>query len=195
MGEYRSVNLFFMSHDFEYFTEFLENPSAPEINEFFRMLRQWAEYLEAHEHEFNYLADDDWKEIRERIIAELEIRVPLKDDLEDEWEELNEEGENLYELNSSAATEFLHRKLNFMKTYRYVFDFCEADIDEFERLINDYLKSMQEARIADEKVRFTKLALDTAIAELDEELVKYYERTGKILVLPSYQEKKAHRGN
>lgn len=179
----------------EYFSEFLENPSAPDLNEFFRVLRQWAEYLEAHKHEFNYLADDDWKEIRERLIAELEIRVPLKDDLEVEWETLNDEGANIYELSDTAATEFLYRKLDFMKSHQYVFDFGDEDINEFERLVIDYLKSLKEAQIADEKVRSTKLRLDHAIAELDEELVRYYERTGKILVLPIYKDKKAYRGN
>jgi len=179
----------------EYFTEFLEDPSVPDINEFFRILRRWIKYIEAHKDEFNYLADDEWKEVRERLIAELDIRVDIKDDLEFEFDEINGEFEKIPEGDFDKSLELFNRRLEFMKTYKYVFDFSDEVINEFEEKIIDYAKGLEAARQADENVRIKQMELDIAIAALDDDLAKHYERTGKVPVLPSYPDKKVYKGN
>jgi len=184
-----------MSDDLEYFTEFLADPSVPDLNEFFRILRRWMVYITEHKDEFNYLLDDEWKEIRERLIGELEIRVDQKDELEYEWEDLIEEILDHDRVDYAEWIELLKRRLEFMKTYNYIFDIPEADIIKAEKEIKNMVMLREAAYRADQAYRFSKLSLDQAIADLDDKLTAYYQRTGKIPIYPVYKEKKVYKGN
>ena len=184
-----------MVHDFEYFADFLANPSAPELNGFFRMVRLWVKYVDAHKDDFNYLEDDEWKEIRERLLAELEIRMAIKDDLSRQFQGINQEIEDLPDGSFEEAIAIFKQRLEFMKTYQDVFDISDEEVCEFERLIEQTVKSLAKVRAAQENARVKKLEHEQSIADLDDEMFKYYERTGKIPMLPVYRDKKHFKGN
>ena len=184
-----------MSRDLEYFTEFLADPSAVSLGEFYRMAKEWGRYIIDHKGEFDYLADDEWKDIRERLLDEFQIREELKETVEAEWEELCEIIENFPNLDNDEKIEFLKRKLEFMKTYQGFYNFRDEDIAYFEEKIPKYIESARKTEIAEEQTRISKQELDKSIADLDEYLVNYYERTGKIPSVPSYSDKKKHKGN
>ena len=184
-----------MSKDLNYFTEFLEDPSAFSLGEFYRMVKEWANYVTAHKGEFDYLADDEWKDIRERLLAELPKREKIKEEVEAEWAELCELGENLPNLDDKVKIELLNRQLEFMKTYQGFYNFRDEDIAYFEEKIPKYIESVRKTEIAEDQVRISKQELVKSIADLDEFLVNYYERTGKIPSIPSYADKKKHKGN
>lgn len=184
-----------MSRDLDYFTEFLEDPSAVSFGEFYRMLKEWADYINAHKGEFDYLADDEWKDIRERLLAEFPKREEVKEAVEEEWAELCELGENLENLDDNEMIELLNRELEFMKTYQGFYNFTDEDIAYLEEKIPNYIESVREAEIAEEKARISKQNLDKSIADLDDCLVNQYERTGKIPSITSYSDKKKHKGN
>lgn len=182
-----------MSKDLEYFTGFLAEPSAYSFDDFFRMVREWAVYIENHKDEFDYLADDQWKEIRERLIAEFENREDEMEAADDEWDEICEV--SVEELDGWELVKFLNRKLEFMNKYQHYFKFREEDIAYLETNIPKFIKSLKKAETSDLRVRLSKIELDESIAEFDDHLVNYYERTGKIPIVPSYPDKKKHRGN
>lgn len=184
-----------MADDFEYFAEFLEAPAAPDINEFFRMVRRWAKYIEAHKGEFNYLEDDEWKEIRERLLAVLEIRVDEKDALWEEFEEMTNEELDHDVLSDAEIVEICRQRLEFMKSYQTLFQFPDEDIAELEKKFAEFVRSVEVARIKKIEARFARLELDKSIADLDEEMIKHYEKTGKIPMLPVYMKSKNRQGN
>ncbi len=184
-----------MTYDLAYFKDFLADPAAPDINEFFRLLHEWIKYIESHKHEFNYLEDDEWKEVRERLLDELEFRLDIKEDLQAEWDELLETVEKFENLTDEEVVEYTQRRLEFMKNYQHVFKIPDEDIAELERLTTDCLESMRASKIAAEQSRLAKLRLDESIANLDDSLSDYYERTGKRIILPAYRRKKVYRGN
>jgi len=184
-----------MSYDLKYFTEFLEDPSVPEIGEFYDMLTKWAEYLREHQDEFDYLADDEWKGIRERLIDEIEERDVLRKTIDAEWEEACRILEDPSEASDDAVLEALKKQLEIMKTYRKLHESTEEHIISLENHIADFTEKIRDARIAGEKARMAQLALENSIANLDDSLAKYQERTGKTPVLPNYRDKKVHKGN
>ena len=112
-----------MSRDLEYFTEFLADPSAYSFDEFFRWVREWGRYILDHKDEFNYLEDDEWKEIRERLIAEFEKREDKMDAVDDEWDEIGAMLENAANLSDKEKIELYERQIQFMKDYKSYFKF------------------------------------------------------------------------
>ena len=184
-----------MGYDLEYFTEFLENPSEPDIADFYAMVRKWTEYIREHQDEFNYLEDDEWKEIRERLIEEWQKREVVREAINAEWEKLNEEDDNSDNLSDEEVIDYMRRRLDFMKAHQKFYDFKDEDIIQLEESFSNFVESVKVAQIAEVQARLAKVALDKSIANLDDGLVKYYERTGKIPVLPVYPEKKVRKGN
>ncbi|CAN5253221.1 hypothetical protein BH10ACI1_BH10ACI1_20810 [soil metagenome] len=184
-----------MDHELEYFTEFLDDPSAPSIAEFYRMARLWCDYLAAHKADFNYLEDDEWKEIRERFIAEMRIREEIKDKIDIEWDEIEEDGENIEELGDDEALALIKRKLNFMKLHQDFYQFKEDEIATFEFHANKFEKSLENSKIAEENLRISKIAYEKSLGDLEETLFKVYERTGKIPFIHTYKGAKRYKGN
>ena len=66
----------------------------------------------------------------------------------------------------------------------------DEDIAGGEEALEKFVESVEIAEIAAEQARLAKIAHDQSIADLDDELVKYYEKTGKIFALPTYQRTK-----
>jgi hypothetical protein len=184
-----------MSYDLEYFTEFLEDPSAPDIGEFYEMLTEWAGYVREHRDEFDYLADDEWKEIRERLIAEVGKRDSLRKVIEVEWEESCRILEDTSQASDDEVLEALKTQLRIIRTYRKLHDFADEEISLLENHIADFSEKIRDAQIAEENARMAQIALEKSIINLDESLANYQERTGKTPVLPNYRDKKVHKGN
>jgi len=184
-----------MSYELEYFTEFLEDPSAPEIGEFYEMLTEWADYVREHRDEFDYLEDDEWKEIRERLIDEIEKRDVHRKAIDDEWQEACRIIEDDSKASDDEVLEALKKQLEIMKIYRKLHEFTDEHISSLENHITNYSEKIRAARIAEENARMAQLALEKSIANLDESLAKYQERTGKTPILPNYRDKKVHKGN
>ena len=181
-----------MSKDLEYFTEFLENPAASDNNEFHRMAREWGRYILAHKDEFDYLRDDEWKEVRERLLDELYRR---EDEGDAEYDAINLIAENSRDLSYEELIEFGDRKLRFMKNYQVRYNFPDEEIAEVENINEDFRKKYREAKKADEKLRRLRQKYRDSIAKLDDELVEFYRRTGKIPFITRYRDKKNHKGN
>ncbi len=185
-----------MNRDLDYFTEFLADPSAVSLGEFYRMVKEWANYVMAHKDDFDYLADDEWKEIRERLLAELSIREAKKEAVEAEWAEMCEIFENVENLHDWELVKLLNRQLEFMKAYQGFYNFTDEAIVHLETKIPEFVEKIKIAEKAEAEARKSKMKLDQSIADLDDELVRHYERTGKIVSLPSYpNKKKKPKGN
>jgi len=182
-------------YDLEYFREFLENPSAYPIGRFYSMLRAWGRYLSEHKDKFNYLEDEEWREIRERLIAEYPHREELKAQIDEEWEEINEIEEDADNLTDEELIEYFQKQLEFMKKYQELYDFTDEQIESGIEKLNNYIKTIENQKIADRNYRISKENLAKSIVDLDEELVKVYERTGKIPQLHNYRGIKHHKGN
>lgn len=184
-----------MSKDFEYFTEFLADPSKYPFDEFHKWAKEWGRYIIDHEGEFNYLEDDEWKEIRERLLDVFYAREHEMDEAEDEWEEICEIDETVDTMQGKEFINFMFRKLNFLKDHKYYFNFDQNIIRDFEKHIMDYVRTKKDAELAQLRASLKKIDYDNSIAELDDELVRYYERTGKIPRVTTHQPKKKHNGN
>jgi hypothetical protein len=184
-----------MSYDLEYFTEFLEDPSAPSLAEFYRMVTAWCHYLDEHKGEFNYLEDDEWEEIRERLLDEMDVREERKEQIEAEFEEIFVQVEDISVIGDEKAIELCKRRVQFMKDYQELYDFRDEDIAGMEEDLMNLEKSVRDAAILKDKLRAAEWELDESLAKIDDEMLKAYERTGKFPRIHWYQGLKQHKGN
>ena len=184
-----------MDKDLDYFKEFLENPSAVSLWDFYQMLGEWGNYLLEHKGEFNYLEDEEWREIRERLKAEYSIREMDKADLENEWEYLNDLSENPEALTDEEIISVLRRKVALIKAYREYFDFDDEELLEMEKKAENLMKAKKESLIANENLRRSEETLDKSLADMDDLLLNIEKQTGKIPKIQFYQAKKPHNGN
>lgn len=99
-----------MSKDLDYFAEFLANPAAYEFNEFYRMAGAWSKYIRDHKEDFNYLEDDQWKEIRERLLTELNKRETHRREVEEDWKDLCSTLEHIEMFNDKDAIRVMTRQ-------------------------------------------------------------------------------------
>lgn len=184
-----------MSRDLDYFTEFLENPSKPSLGEFYRMAKEWGTYLQEHKGDFNYLEDDDWKEIRERFIAEYLVREEEKQDVEDEWACIGIMVDRIEELSDLNALALLKRQTAFLEKYRDLYNVTDEMLKDSKAAYKKLEKSMKEAKIAEAKLRISEQNLQQSIADLDDHLVEAEEKTGKKQQMFFYKGKKGYKGN
>jgi ribosomal protein L17 len=180
-----------MNKDYEYFKEFLDNPAPYSNNEFHSKLRDWAEYIKARADEFNYLEDDEWKEIRERIIEE----IGRREDIRAEFEELDWLLETIEKFGSTARIKVYNRWLSFMKNNQLEYDFTDEQIAELEASLESLIHAERRCEITGQKVLMAKINYRKSIEKLDDDLAEYYEKTGKTPVLTSLPLKKKIKGN
>lgn len=181
-----------MEKEFEYFKDFLEDPGSYNVREFFEWVHEWAQYLTTHKDEFNYLEDEEWREIRERLIAAFEV----KEDLRLEFEDLSERLEAFDENTSDQDRIDLYRDwLEFMKRNQAEYEFTDEQIAGSEIVLNNFKQSVRKSEIAEENLRKSTIELQKSIDELDEALFEHYERTGKRPILTSLHAKKKISGN
>lgn len=185
----------FMSYDLEYFREFLEDPSVPPIAEFYEMVNKWGTYLIEHNGEFNYLEDDEWKEIRERLIKEFAKREAVKHEINDEWEALLEAVGDYNKLSDEEAIAYGKRKLEFIKTHKDLYSFPDEEIKRLEEALISLEESYHKDLDAQEQLRISDLKLEESLANLDKEMLRIYERTGKFPRVQFYSGVKKNKGN
>lgn len=184
-----------MDKDLDYFKDFLANPSAVSLWVFYEMLSDWGNYLLEHKGEFNYLEDEEWREIRERLKTEYRIREADKADLEYEWEYLNDLSENPEALTDEEIISVLWRKVALIKAYREYFDFDDEELLDMEKKAENLMKAKKEAHIANENLRRSEEIFDKSLADMDDLLLNIEKKTGKIPKIQFYQAKKPHNGN
>jgi hypothetical protein len=184
--------------DLEYFREWHENPKAYVNKVFYEYVHEWIKYIKAHADEFNYLEDDDWKEIRERLLDELYRREDLKDMFFEIDADIQATGEDDY----AARLELQKEMLEFMKENQFEFDFKDKHIAEMEKGIAGMEKDIEEAirieeelQIIEERLKRQKREYQQSLANLDDSMVEHYQRTGKRPVLTSLLFKKRFKGN
>lgn len=180
-----------MSKDLKYFKEFLENPAAYNNRDFYGRLREWADYIDEHKDEFNYLQDDEWKETRERIIADIDRR----EDAREEFDELNEEFEKVHKLDYQKKIFLYQRWLLFMKTNQFLYDFTDEQISDMTEHLERSIRAEERCLIAGENLRVAEAEAEKSLKELDEALDEHYKNTGKIPILTMLPTKKKYDGN
>lgn len=177
----------------EYFREFLDDPSGCSLAKFYDMTKAWGTYLMEHK-ELNYLTDDRWAEIRERLIEEFEKREEIRLDIEDEWEYLTE----IDEENPLSDEEFLERsreRIEFMKTHQEYFGFTDEDILRGEEIHKDFAKSYEVHLLAQKKLRRSEFEVENSLAALDDMLAEISEKRGRPFHIHSFKDVKKHNGN
>lgn len=175
----------------QYFKDFHADPK-PYINKvFYEFIHEWIKYIKAHEKDFNYLEDDEWKEIRERLLEELDRR----EDLKDEFFELEEEIQAARDDDREYFLELQKKFVQFMKDNQFEFDFSDEQISEIQDHLESAIRAGEECKIAEEKLAKSKIVYEDSIADLDDSLFEHYQRTGKRPVLTSLRSKKKFTGN
>ena len=181
-----------MSKDLEYFKDFLANPESYNIRDFYSIICEWAEYTIAHKDEFNYLEDEEWREIRERVLHALEI----KEDLKEEFENIKFKLGFIEKLTTDADKITVYKEwLEFMKKYQFEYDFPDEAIASSEANLNKFIISVLDCEVADERLKGGKMRLEQSIKDLENSLFEHYQRTGKRPVLSALQFKNRNRGN
>lgn len=177
---------------FEQFREYFEKPESFPNREFFKWSKKWGTYIIEHQEDFTYLEDDEWAEIRERLIADFERR----DDLRLEFEELEIELDEARDSDDEDKKVETQKKwLSFMKCNQFVYGFTDEQIEEMELGIDSYIESVEERKRLQEKLDASKRDYQKHIANVDDYMADYYERTGRRVVLSSLQLKKRIKGN
>jgi chromosome segregation ATPase len=181
-----------MAKELEYFKEFLANPSSYKVKEFYEFLHEWIEYITTHKGEFNYLEDEEWREIRERLRAAFEI----KEDLRLEFEEIEEKLDALSDDNSDDETIAVYKEwLEFMKRTQTEYGFTDKQIAGAEARLEKLILSVRKCEIAEENLRKSEFEYQKSLEELDDSLVEHFERTGKRPILSALQLSKRFKGN
>lgn len=179
-----------MKRDFEYFREFLDNPKAYNVRDFHDLLREWAEYIKEHKDEFNYLEDEEWREIRERVMEAIEIHFDLKDKLDEMEEKLN----SIEVLKTDAEKIAVYREWHaFMKKYQWEYQFTDERIAESEGRLNKFILAIQKEEAAEEDLRKSKAEYQKSLDDIDDSLFEHYKRTGKRPILSALQFKFGNR--
>ncbi len=177
-----------MNDDLKLFENFLANPGGYKTREFYNYIRAWARYINAHKDDFNYLEDEEWQEIRERVNA----AYLIKEDIKAEYEELEERSETVCELEFTARAEYFRDWMAFMETYQDEFEFTDEQIAEGREKLEETVRLHEEWLLAEERAKISKLEYEKSLEDLDDALAEHYERTGKIPVISAL---KHHKGN
>lgn len=177
--------------EFNIYHEFFEKPESFNNREFYDWVKKWGTYLSEYKDEFKYLEDDDWAEIRDRLLNELYRR----EDLNDEFDALREELEAGMDDYSDERIDFYRRWVEFMKRNRFEFDFSDELVNEAELKLDKLNRKLDEQIFARAKLERLKIELDEDIASLDDKMAEYYERTGIRPVLNALPGKNRIKGN
>lgn len=179
-----------MKRDLEYFKEFLDNPKAYNVKDFHDWLREWGKYIKEHEDEFNYLEDEEWREIRERVIEAIDIQV----DLRDEFDEIEEKLDSIRECEADAEKIAIYKEWQaFMKKYQWEYQFTDEMIAESEARLDKLIRSIEKEEIAKENLKKSRAEYQKSLDDMDDSLFEHYKRTGKRPVLSALQFKFSNR--
>ncbi|HQU84753.1 MAG TPA: hypothetical protein PKY59_16560 [Pyrinomonadaceae bacterium] len=182
-----------MADDLEYFTEFLNDPAAVSIAKFYDMANAWGTYLVEHK-ELNYLTDDRWKEIRERLIEEFQKREAIRLDIEDEWEYLTDMSDN-DQMSDEEALERSRERLEFMRMHQEYFGFTDEVLAGAEEHHKQFAESYEAHLIAQKNLRRSEFEVENSLADLDDKLAEISEKRGRPFHIHSLKDVKKHNGN
>ncbi len=181
-----------MSKDLEYFKDFLEDPVSFNIPRFYAMLHEWAEYIKTHKGEFDYIEDENWREIRERIIAAFH----KKEEITAEFEKVSLNFEEMTSLDNDDDKLVAYKEwMEFMKKYQVDYAFTDEDIALNEMMLNNLIASIHNSKVAEESAKEAELKAQQALKNLDNAIFETYERTGKRPVLTALPVRKDNKGN
>ncbi len=179
-----------MAKELEYFKDFLENPGSYKVKEFYDYVREWVKYITDHKDEFNYLEDEEWREIKERVLEAFDI----KEDLRDEFEDMQERLDAADELETDTEKIEVYKEwLAFMKRNQAEYDFADEDIAEYEKQLGKLIIDVLDAEIIQERLKRHKTKYEKSLEKLDNILAEQYRRTGKRAVLTALQFKFSKR--
>ena len=179
-----------MAKELEYFKDFLENPSSYKVKEFYEFIHEWIDYIKAHADEFNYLEDEEWREIKDRVLEALEE----KEDLREEFEELEERLDSVEELEIDADRIAVYKEWQaFMEKYQDEYGFTDEQIAESEAHLNELILKVLDYEVAEERLKGSSMRYRKSLEKLDNTLAEHYERTGKRLVVTALQFKFSKR--
>ena len=180
-----------MDKDYEYFAKFLENPKSYPNREFYEKVTDRAKYVVAHAEDFNYLEDDAWKEIRERLLAEPEIRG----EIHEEFKELKSQINMPADIHEAERVKIRSRWLSFIEKHRENFEFSEEQIADYKMHFEKFADAVRNAQIREDNLKLLKAESRKEIEKLDDALAEHYRHTGKRVVLTSLRQKTIYRGN
>ncbi len=181
-----------MSKDLEYFKDFLANPGSYKVKEFYETLHEWAEYIKAHKGDFNYIEDEEWREIRERVNDAFQKKEKLKaefDELTSKLELMENSGDDPNKI--TVYTDWVE----FMKRNQVEYDFPDETIALMELLLNTFIVSARDCEVAEEQAKESKIRYEKSLEQLDDTLFEHYERTGKRPVISALRHSKKNKGN
>jgi hypothetical protein len=140
-----------MKKNLEYFREFLDNPESFRHGDFYEMLNEWGEYLIAHKDDFDYLHDEEWKEIRERLKADVRKREAIPPKLLEQYQRMCEEIHSIeFGVWDERTVEIIRWTTEFTKKYRAEFRFSDEDIADAEEDLRLSLIEYEEQKAARE---------------------------------------------
>ena len=176
-----------MSKDLEYFKDFLENHASYKVKEFYETLREWAEYVRTHKGDFNYIEDEEWREIRESINDAFQKKEIMKAEFEEltfKLDSMEKSGDDPNKI--TVYTEWVE----FMKRNQVEYAFSDEAIALMELLLNTFIVSAHDCEVAEEEAKKSKIRYEKSLEDLDDTLFEHYERTGKRPVLTALKVKK-----
>lgn len=180
-----------MNKEYEYFAEFFNDPTQYNNHDFHELMREWVEYMNEHAGEFNYLEDEEWRERRETILDDIERRVELRE----EFDELTTFFAADAPDDDYKRLEMQFRYVRFLKNNQFDFGFADELIAAAEKDLSTLARMIDECRILEKRAEAARLQKMKSVAQLDNVLAKYYEKTGKQIVLPAYAFKRKPKGN
>lgn len=135
------------------------------------------------------------EKIEKRVFDDKIKRQLIPLDYKIELERLGDEVDAITDEDSDEQVIYLHRKwLDFMKETQAHFRFSDQDIAEMEKVLKIFVQRCEDEKVAIENTKQAEIKLQKSMAALDDAMVKEYERTGKMPVLP-FRSKKIHKGN
>ncbi len=167
-----------MNRDLDYFKEFLDDPSAPSLGEFYRMVREWADYLAEHKEDFNYLEDEEWIEIRERFNVEYLKRQEEKDLIDARWEIITTELDRVEELSDKYVLSLMNMQMTLIRDYPDYFNIPDVLVKDVEESAAKFKDSVEKAKISEENLRISEQKVEDSLNALDDKLMEIEERTG-----------------
>ena len=177
--------------DFEYFRDFLENPETYKTFDFYKYANEWAEYVMAHAAEFNYFEDDNWKEIRDRILLEFGKREEVRSEIEEIETGLvraDQVGDDNLYLQLSVE---LH---DLIKKHQYNLNFSDEALAKMEKKLETCRRARYtEYNNTQEKNVESTMETGNSVEDLDDTLAAHFERTGKRMAHTSLKAKKSNK--
>ena len=181
-----------MSKDLEYFKDFLENPSSFKVKEFYLMLHEFVDYLKAHKDDFNYLKDEEWREVRERLI----VAVKAKNVINDEFERLESKLNSFMKIGLTRETVAVYKEwLEFLKRNQVEYAVTDTDIKESEEDLKKLTQELLNYEITGRMPNVNDINTQKAVEKLDNSIFESYQRTGKRPILNVLQTKQGKKGN